>query len=36
MVDRGTWFTLADARDRIFRGQQPLLEALATELGLES
>jgi len=34
-VDRGAWFTLADARDRIFRGQQHLLEALATELGLE-
>jgi predicted NUDIX family NTP pyrophosphohydrolase len=33
-VDRGAWFTLDDARERVFRGQQPLLEALVTELAL--
>jgi predicted NUDIX family NTP pyrophosphohydrolase len=32
-VDRGAWFTLAEARERVFKGQQPLLEALVQELG---
>lgn len=31
-ADRGAWFTLDDARSRIFRGQEPLLNALADEL----
>ncbi|MBS1799867.1 MAG: NUDIX domain-containing protein [Acidobacteria bacterium] len=31
-VDRGAWFTLVNASDRIFKGQQPLLERLAQTL----
>jgi predicted NUDIX family NTP pyrophosphohydrolase len=31
-ADRGAWFTLAEARARIFKGQQHLLAALADEL----
>lgn len=33
-VDRGAWFTLDDARSRIFKGQEHLLAALAEELSL--
>lgn len=33
-VDRGAWFTLEAARNHIFKGQQPLLEALQQELAL--
>jgi predicted NUDIX family NTP pyrophosphohydrolase len=32
-ADRGQWFTLEQAREHIFKGQQPLLLALAQELG---
>jgi predicted NUDIX family NTP pyrophosphohydrolase len=31
-VDRGAWFTIAAARDHIFKGQQPLLERLEEAL----
>jgi predicted NUDIX family NTP pyrophosphohydrolase len=33
-VDRGAWFTLAEAGERVFQGQKPLLEALEAELAL--
>jgi predicted NUDIX family NTP pyrophosphohydrolase len=35
-ADRGQWFTLEQAREHVFKGQQPLLLALAQELGLPS
>jgi predicted NUDIX family NTP pyrophosphohydrolase len=35
-ADRGQWFTLEQAREHIFKGQQPLLLALAQELGSAS
>lgn len=31
-VDRGSWFSLAEARARIFESQQPLLESLGRSL----
>lgn len=31
-VDRGSWFTLAEARSRILAAQQPFLDRLAAEL----
>jgi predicted NUDIX family NTP pyrophosphohydrolase len=31
-VDRGSWFSVADARDRILKSQEPLLEKLSTIL----
>lgn len=33
-ADRGAWFTLTAAHDRIFKGQQHLLAALVSELEL--
>ena len=33
-VDRGEWFSLADAQRKILKGQVPLLEQLGTDLGL--
>ena len=33
-VDRGAWFTLSEARERINPGQVPLLDALKNLLGL--
>jgi len=32
-VDRGAWFTLAEAKTRIMTGQRPILEELATLVG---
>ncbi|MBC3192745.1 NUDIX domain-containing protein [Pseudonocardia sp. C8] len=32
-IDRAAWFTLADARDKIVKGQVPLLDRLAEVLG---
>jgi predicted NUDIX family NTP pyrophosphohydrolase len=32
-VDRADWFSLADARERIFEGQRPLLDRLEVLLG---
>jgi predicted NUDIX family NTP pyrophosphohydrolase len=31
-VDRGDWFSLAEAKERILKGQQPFLEALSQTL----
>jgi predicted NUDIX family NTP pyrophosphohydrolase len=31
-VDRGAWFALAEARKRIFAGQQPFLDRLLDQL----
>lgn len=33
-VDRGAWFSLADARERILKSQQPFLDALERKLNL--
>ena len=32
-VDRGAWFSLADAHDKINKGQATLLDALGKSLG---
>jgi predicted NUDIX family NTP pyrophosphohydrolase len=34
-IDRGEWFSIAEAQDRILVGQLPLLERLATRLHLD-
>jgi predicted NUDIX family NTP pyrophosphohydrolase len=35
-VDRGAWFSLKEAAERIFKSQLPFLEKLARELGVVS
>jgi predicted NUDIX family NTP pyrophosphohydrolase len=34
-VDRGCWFSISDAKERILKGQKPLLERLSTILQSE-
>jgi predicted NUDIX family NTP pyrophosphohydrolase len=34
-IDRGEWFPVAEAQDRILNGQHPFLERLATRLRLD-
>jgi predicted NUDIX family NTP pyrophosphohydrolase len=33
-VDRGEWFSIAEARQRILRGQAPFLDALCSKLNV--
>jgi predicted NUDIX family NTP pyrophosphohydrolase len=35
-VDRGAWFSIAEAKQRILKSQQPLLDTLSHALNLES